>query len=128
MRGWFFTEGLSAEAIDFWTKAGTLARGRSAFAEATAHLRRGLELLPTLPESEGRAAKELPIQIALGVTHMATRGYASVEAAEAYSRARDICEQINDTDRLLGVLIGLRHLNQVQGRCVATRDCGSQCL
>jgi predicted ATPase len=124
----FTQAAMSAEAIDFWTKAGILARGRSAFAEATAHLRRGLELLPTLPESDARAAKELPIQIALGVTHMATRGYASVEAAEAYTRARDLCVQINDTDRLMGVLIGLRHVNQVQGKCVAARDCGSQCL
>jgi class 3 adenylate cyclase len=124
----FTQAAMSAEAIDFWTKAGILARGRSAFAEATAHLRRGLELLATLPESDARAAKELPIQIALGVTHMATRGYASVEAAEAYTRARDLCVQINDTDRLMGVLIGLRHVNQVQGRCVAAKDCGSQCL
>jgi predicted ATPase len=120
--------GMSAEAVDFWTRAGVLARGRSAFAEAGAHLRRGLELLLTLPESDTRAAQELPIQIALGLVHMATRGYASVEAAEAYARARDICEQINDTDHLMGVLIGLRHVNQVQGKCLAARGYGAQCL
>jgi tetratricopeptide (TPR) repeat protein len=124
----FTQAAMSAEAIDFWTKAGVLARGRSAFAEATAHLRRGLELLATLPESEARAAKELPIQIALGVIQQATRGAASVEMAEAFARARDICEQINDTDRLMGVLIGLRHSNQVRGRCLAAKDYGSQCL
>ena len=120
--------GLSAEAVNFWTKAGVLARGRSAFAEAGAHLRRGLELLLTLPESDNRAAQELPIQIALGLIHMATRGYASVEAAQAYERARDICEQINDTDHLMGVLIGLRHVNQVQGKSVAAKSCVAQCL
>jgi class 3 adenylate cyclase/predicted ATPase len=124
----FTQAGMSAEALDFWTKAGVLARGRSAFAEATAHLHRGLELLPSLPDSNGRAAKELPIQIALGVIHMATSGVASVEAAEAYTRAREICEQINDTDHLMGILIGLRHSNQVQGRCLAARDYSSQCL
>ena len=59
---------------------------------------------------------------------MATRGYASVEAAEAHTRARGICKEINDIDRLLGVLIRLRHVNQVQGRCDAGRDSGSQCL
>src|SRR5262249_39623370 len=90
--------------------------------------RRGLELLLALPESDTRAAQELPIQIALGLVHMATRGYASVEAAEAYARARDICEQINDTDRLMGVLIGLRAVNQVQGKSLAARDCAAQCL
>jgi class 3 adenylate cyclase/predicted ATPase len=120
--------GMSAEAVDFWTKAGVLARARSAFAEAAAHLRRGLQLLLTLPESDARAAQELPIQIALGLIHMATRGVASVEAAEAYARARDICEQINDTDHLMGVLIGLRHVNQVQGKCLAARSYGAQCL
>jgi class 3 adenylate cyclase/predicted ATPase len=120
--------GMSAEAVDFWTRAGVLARGRSAFAEAAAHLRRGLQLLLTLPESDARAAQELPIQIALGLIHMATRGVASVEAAEAYARARDICEQINDTDHLMGVLIGLRHLHQVQGKGLAARGYGAQCL
>jgi predicted ATPase len=124
----FTQAGMSAEAIDFWTKAGILARGRSAFAEATAHLRRGLELLASLSESDARAAKELPIQIALGVIQQATRGAASIETAEAYARAKDICEQINDTDHLMGVLIGLRNSNQVQGRCLAARDYGSQCL
>jgi tetratricopeptide (TPR) repeat protein len=59
---------------------------------------------------------------------MATSGVASVEAAEAYTRARDLCEQINDVDRLMGILIGLRHSSQVQGRCLAARDYGSQCL
>ena len=59
---------------------------------------------------------------------MATRSYASVEAAEAHTRARGICKEINDINRLLGVLIGLRHVNQVQGRCDAGRDSGSQCL
>jgi class 3 adenylate cyclase/tetratricopeptide (TPR) repeat protein len=124
----FTQAGMSAEAIDFWTKAGILARGRSAFAEATAHLRRGLELLPSLPDSSARAAKELPIQTSLGVIHLATSGVASVEAAEAYARARDICEQINDTDQLMGILIGLRHSNQVQGRCLYARDYASRCL
>jgi tetratricopeptide (TPR) repeat protein len=120
--------GMSAEAVDFWTRAGVLARGRSAFVEAVAHLRRGLELLLTLPESDTRAAQELPIQIALGLIHMATRGVASVEAAEAYARARDICEQLNDVDHLMGVLIGLRHVSQVQGKCLAARGYGAQCL
>jgi predicted ATPase len=124
----FTQAGMAVEAINFWTQAGALARGRSAFVEATAHLRRGLELLPSLPDSEARAAKELPIQIALGVIHMATSGYASVEAVEAYARAKDLCEQINDTDRLMGILIGLRLSNQVQGKCLAARGYGFQCL
>jgi class 3 adenylate cyclase len=124
----FTQAGMSAEAVAFWTKAGVLARGRSAFVEAMSHLRRALELLLTLPESDGRAAKELPIQIALGAIQQATRGAASVEMAKAYARARDICEQINDSDHLMGVLIGLRHSSQVQGRCLAARDYGSQCL
>jgi class 3 adenylate cyclase len=86
------------------------------------------ELLLTLPESETRAARELPIQIALGLIYMATSGPASVDAAEAYARARDICEQINDKDHLMGVLIGLRHVNQVQGKSLAARSYGAQCL
>jgi len=95
-------------AVDYWIKAGDLARRRSAYAEATAHLVKGLELIPALSDLKARTAKELTIQTALGQLYMATKGYGSAEAEAAYARASDLCEQIDDRDQFMRVLIGLR--------------------
>src|SRR5437899_7354422 len=43
--------GLIAQAVSYWHKAGQRASERSAHAEAIAHLRQGLALLETLPET-----------------------------------------------------------------------------
>jgi class 3 adenylate cyclase/predicted ATPase/DNA polymerase III delta prime subunit len=115
-------------AVDYWIKAGDLARRRSAYAEATAHLLKGLELIPALPEPKARTAKELTIQTALGQLYMATKGYGSAEAEAAYARASDLCAQIDDRDQFMRVLIGLRTVNQVQGRFLAAKNYAAKAL
>jgi predicted ATPase/class 3 adenylate cyclase len=124
----FAQGGMPIAAVDFWIKAGDLARRRSANAEAAAHLLKGLELIPALPEPGARAAKELTIQNALGQIHMATKGYGSAEAEAAYTRASELCTQIDDSDQLKRVLTGLRMVNQVQGRFLAAKDYAARVL
>jgi predicted ATPase len=51
--------GLGERAIPYWRRAGELAAGRSANLEAIAHLRRGLELIGTLPDAPERLNEEL---------------------------------------------------------------------
>ena len=51
----YYTEaGLIAQAVGYWHKAGQRASERSAHVEALAHLRQGLGLLETLPETPQR--------------------------------------------------------------------------
>src|SRR5262249_8604636 len=57
---------LWGQAIGYWLKAGQLATARSALAEATAHLHKGLELLAKLPNLPERAQIELDFQLTLG--------------------------------------------------------------
>ncbi|MGE0820624.1 MAG: adenylate/guanylate cyclase domain-containing protein [Candidatus Binatia bacterium] len=103
-----YTEaGLAEQAIPYWQQAGQRASQRSANVEAISHLTRGLELLKTLPDTPERSQQELRLQIALGAVLMATRGYASPEARQAYARARDLCEQMENTPQLSPVLYGL---------------------
>ena len=47
------------------------------------------------------------LQIALGVPLMATKGYAAPEVERAYTRARELCQQIGETPQLFPVLWGL---------------------
>src|SRR5262249_18618306 len=53
-----FTEaGLTEKAVHYWYHAGQRASERSAHVEAIAHLRQGLELLTTLPETSERTQR-----------------------------------------------------------------------
>jgi predicted ATPase len=100
-----YTEaGLAAQAIDYWLRAGRRSAERSANIEAIGHLNRGLELLRTLPETIERARRELALQVALTGPLVASKGYAATEAAAAAIRARELCEQLGDVDRLPQVL------------------------
>ena len=46
--------GLAEKAVDYWLAAGRQAWARSAIAEAVALLRRGLALIPALPDDDWR--------------------------------------------------------------------------
>ena len=93
--------------MDYLQLAGQQAVQRSANAEAISHLTTALELLKTLPDTPERAQQELTLQIALGVPLMATKGYAAPEVGKAYTRARELCQQVGETPQLFPVLWGL---------------------
>ncbi len=103
-----YTEaGLAEQAVEHWYKAGQQTLQRSANVEAVSHLRMGLEVLMTLPTSAERDRKEIALQTSLGPALMATKGYAAPEVGEAYVRARDLSEQVGETEELFTVLWGL---------------------
>jgi len=64
--------GLAEQAVVHWVKAAQQAQARSAWAEATAQARKGLEVLSTLPDSPWCSQQELDLQLALG-THVHER-------------------------------------------------------
>ncbi len=98
---------LIEQAIPYWERAGQRAIRRSAHVEAIAHLTKGLELLKTLPNTPERIQQELTLQTTLGPALQATKGYAALETGRAYTRARELCQQIGETPQLCPVLYGL---------------------
>src|SRR5262249_35787164 len=89
-----YTEaGLVEQAVWYWSKAGQRAHERSAHGEAIGHLRKGVELLPTLPDTPEHRQQELTLQITLGAALMATKGMAAPDVEAAYQRARALCQQ-----------------------------------
>jgi predicted ATPase len=75
--------------------------------EAISHLNSGLVVLKTLPDTSDRARQELDLQITLGQALIATKGQAAAEVGLAYSRARELCQQVEETALLFRVLYGL---------------------
>ena len=99
--------GLSERAIGYWQQAGRKAYERSANAEAISHLTQGLELLQMLPAMPERSQQELTLQITLGASLIATKGYGAPEVGQTYTRARQLCQHLEDPYQLFPVLRGL---------------------
>jgi len=114
-------------AISYWLRAGERAAGRSAHIEATAHLRRGLALLHGLTDAE-RERYELDLQAALGISLMATQGFAAREAGDAFTRAQQLAEQSGELSRLGGIFQGLCSYHIVRGDIPATRELAERAL
>jgi len=99
--------GNTQKAVDYLQLAGRQAVQRSAYVEAIAHFNAALELLKTLPDTAGRTRQELDLQVILGPVLIATKGYAAPEVEKAYTRARELCQQVGETAQLFPVLWGL---------------------
>jgi hypothetical protein len=93
-------------AINYWLKAGQQAVARSAMPEAEALLRKGLTLVSNVPENDNRKERELDLQIALGLALSQIHGFHAQAAGEAYSRARQLCDELNRPRKLLPILYG----------------------
>jgi predicted ATPase len=98
--------GLTEKAVDYWLAAGRQAWARSATAEAAALLRRGLALVPALPDSDRRRECELDLQIALSQAVLASQGWAGPKLDEVHARARELALALNRPRALLSVLWG----------------------
>ena len=75
---------------------------------------KGLELIDALPQSSERISREIEFRLALGAPLIAVRGYGSVEARAAYTRAKELCAGAGETPELFRSLAGLWLYHLVQ--------------
>lgn len=113
-------------AVRYLHQAAGNALQRSASREAIALLTKGQQLLATLPDSPARRQEELDLQVLLGSALMIAHGFGSPEAARAYARARELCQQVGETPRLFSVLRGLGRVYMLQANYQAAREIGEQ--
>jgi predicted ATPase/class 3 adenylate cyclase len=124
-----YTEaGQTDKAMHYWQRAGQQALQRSAHLEAVSHLRQGLKVLKTLPETPARAQYELALQTTLGPALMAIKGYAAVEVEQAYARARELCHQAGETPQLFPTLWGLWRFYSGRGALQKAQELGEDLL
>ncbi len=120
--------GRGEPAVAYWQQAGQQANARSAHVEAISHLRQGLALLETLHDMPERTQHELTLHLALGQAYMATKGYAAPEVGQTYTRARQLCHQLEDRAQLFRVLDGLRVFHLVRAECSTAHEIGEELL
>ncbi|MFO1352658.1 MAG: AAA family ATPase [Gammaproteobacteria bacterium] len=94
-------------AIQYLRQAAATAAQRAAHHEASRHLQRALALLDNLPDSAARGRQELALRVALGVSLMASGGWADAEVEKIYQRVLELCQQSEETSELRPALWGL---------------------
>ncbi len=99
-----------------------------AYREAIVLARRGLEVLKNLPDSPERVRQEMGLQIILGMSLIAIRGYAAPEVERAFLRARELCLHSNESLQLFPVLRGLSLFYSTRPRLETARELGEQLL
>ena len=119
---------LAEKAVEHWRRAGQLASGRSALAEAVGHFGKALELLATLPDTPARAAQELDLLTAQGGALAAARGYSAAETGRVYARARELCRLLGDAGRLHPLLFGEWVFRMVRADHAAAQETGEELL
>jgi tetratricopeptide (TPR) repeat protein len=99
--------GDTARAVDQWLQAGQYAAARLAHVEAIGHFERGLAALAALPQGQARDETEVELQLARGLSLFTAEGFVSAEAAKAYTRAREIAEQLGNQRQQFIAVYGL---------------------
>jgi predicted ATPase len=124
-----YTEaGLTEQAVAYWYRAGQRTSERSAHVEAISHLRQGLEMLQTLPETPERIRREVDMHIALGASLLATKGQAAPEVEQTYHRAQHLCQSLDDPHQLSPILRGLWNYYNVRAEYQTAHALGEQLL
>jgi predicted ATPase len=125
---WHFEEaGRAEQAIHYLHQAGERAVQLSAYQEGIAHLTKGLALLMALPDSSERAQQELALQLSLGMAWITTSAPA-LEVEKAYTRARELCQQMGKTSQLCLVLGRLSLFYYVRAEHQKARELAEEAL
>jgi predicted ATPase len=117
-----------ARAALYRRQAAETALQRYAYQQAVDHLIRGLEVLKTLPVTPENVQHALELQALLGMVLSVTKGFAAPEAAQAYARARELCQQVGDTPYLFPVLWGLWVHSLVRTELHTARELGMELM
>jgi predicted ATPase len=115
------------KAIHYLAVAGEQAFQRAAYADAVANLSEALLILNSVHDDSERSATELRLQILLGGTLTAIKGFAAPEVKRTYSRALELCKGLGEPSQF-PALYGLWLYYLVRGEIdvaleLAEREC-----
>jgi predicted ATPase len=104
------------KAIAYLLRSADRALQRSAHVHALSFLATGLRLLANQPESPERSRTELQYHKRKGVAWMAAKGWGAGEVLEAYERAEQLCDELNDESERFTALRGRAQYYMISGQ------------
>jgi class 3 adenylate cyclase/tetratricopeptide (TPR) repeat protein len=99
--------GLAERAAEVYLVAAQAEQGRGAHTEANKLLSRALDLLETLPESDGRDVTELTATMLRAMSVSSMRGYAAPEVESDHRRAEVLTKRLGTRAEVLPSLIAI---------------------
>ena len=124
----FQVAGIPEKALGYLQQAGDEAVRLSAYQEAITHYSKALELLKRLRDPVQYAQQDLHLQLALGRAQIVTKGSAAPEVEHAFSQARELSYQLEETALLMKALGGLVIYYMIQGDIPQAQELAEQCL
>jgi predicted ATPase len=122
-----FTEGRDfARAVRYHHQAAGHALNHHGYREAADHLTRALDLLGAVPNTPTRREQGAALHVMRGAALLALHGHADRDVEESYARARALCDDVEDSPRILSVLRALGRFYLVRGSLDAARDVGQR--
>jgi class 3 adenylate cyclase/predicted ATPase len=118
--------GLTANAVDYRRRAAQIAVAQSAHLEAIAEATKGLEALAGLPDGLERRRQELDLQLALGRGFLIAKGEAVPETGAAYSRAVELCTQVDAIAQMFPALYGRYLFHWARGELLLAHELAHQ--
>lgn len=95
------------KAVQYWYEAGKNSAARSAHNEAVGHLRQGLNQIPNIDDPLLRNKSELLLQMSLGNSLRAIKGWSTGSVKQAYTRALQLCKESGLDEHSLPAMFGL---------------------
>ena len=116
------------KAVTYLRQAGMKAFTNSAHADALAYFTQALQLLGKLPSGPVRDREELALRLALGPPLQATRGHATPEAEQNYTRARQLAAEVGNPVQQFQALWGMWLVSSHRASAQTALQLGRQLL
>ncbi|MEA2217796.1 MAG: hypothetical protein QOJ35_422 [Solirubrobacteraceae bacterium] len=114
--------------LGYALEAAEAAQVAVSYERAEDELRRALSLVELLPAGADRRERELDVQNRLVALMILTRGFAAAEVGLACARARELAEEIEETDALFTALTNLANFHHVHGDLSVAMQMAGQLL
>jgi tetratricopeptide (TPR) repeat protein len=124
-----YTRAANAEkAVKYLRMAGMQASKRSAPHQAEGLLVQARSLAQALAKSRERLEAELAVETELGSLMTWTKGFGAPEREQSFLRAQQLCEELGDRNRFIGVLLNLSQTCIQQCRMREAREYAERCV
>jgi tetratricopeptide (TPR) repeat protein len=117
-----------SRAVEYLLQAAENAARRSAHHEASSLATRGLEVLKFLPETQPHLQQEMKLRLALGVSLMAIKGFASPEVEEVFAGRQELFWHQGPSPELFNMLGSLNLYYQFSGDIQASLKTANQLM
>ncbi len=99
-----------------------------AFREALSLAERGLNAVSALPEGPARKQQELVLQMMKGIALRSTSGWATQQIEDVFTKARQLCQDMDDPPELIPVLWATTLFLLIRGELIACRERGDELM